>query len=588
MKKNIKGITLIALVITIIVLLILAGVSISMLTGDNGIIAKAIAAKEDSEKASIEEQLELAEMSLKTKKYGEDITDINEYLNEVALTDIDFEKQDNPSQYGDYDAVLLINEKYLYGLKIVNGDIKIEYIGKPGKLAPKIELSEITQTTSTITVKVTTKRNDGGKLEYYIKEQNDEDYDLKKTQENTQYTYEELEQNKTYIIKIVAVASNGETAKIEEEITLGKVADLTKQNTTFAYGPDGWTNGSVTVTASTQITGYTIQTSKDGTIWDNTAKQTFTTNGTMYVRLWDGKNYGGSATANVDKIDTVSPNSFTPTVQYNYVELKDASDEIKTTYNFNGSYEGTSIAQYGYNNDVKAGEIFYITSAYDYTAYGQGKADVGYYQCKADHTNHTSPYYLSGFCEYLGESYTVPSTSVVIIGSTTDKEATDTNASSGIAKYYFSKDNGTTWEPNEGQTSTNYTFNGLTLGASYTYKMKAVDNAGNEVTSSSVTELKDSNETTKNTYKYGGSTSNGIMSTVTYNGNTYNITYADPETKDVIIYNSQETYYTAGITVITRKGYYKFKAATSSSGNAFLYVSSFWDYLGETYLVEQK
>ena len=39
--KNNKGITLIALVVTIIVLLILAGVSIAMLTGQNGILNKA-------------------------------------------------------------------------------------------------------------------------------------------------------------------------------------------------------------------------------------------------------------------------------------------------------------------------------------------------------------------------------------------------------------------------------------------------------------------------------------------------------------------------------------------------------------------
>ena len=39
--KNNKGITLIALVVTIIVLLILAGVSIAMLTGDNGILSRA-------------------------------------------------------------------------------------------------------------------------------------------------------------------------------------------------------------------------------------------------------------------------------------------------------------------------------------------------------------------------------------------------------------------------------------------------------------------------------------------------------------------------------------------------------------------
>ncbi len=39
--RNQKGVTLIALVITIIVLLILAGVSIAMLTGDNGILTQA-------------------------------------------------------------------------------------------------------------------------------------------------------------------------------------------------------------------------------------------------------------------------------------------------------------------------------------------------------------------------------------------------------------------------------------------------------------------------------------------------------------------------------------------------------------------
>ena len=39
--KEQKGITLIALVVTIVVLLILAGVSISMLSGENGIIRQA-------------------------------------------------------------------------------------------------------------------------------------------------------------------------------------------------------------------------------------------------------------------------------------------------------------------------------------------------------------------------------------------------------------------------------------------------------------------------------------------------------------------------------------------------------------------
>ena len=62
LKKSLKasnGITLIALVITIIVLLILAGISISMLSGDNGILQKATDAKIDTEKASEKEQIQM-------------------------------------------------------------------------------------------------------------------------------------------------------------------------------------------------------------------------------------------------------------------------------------------------------------------------------------------------------------------------------------------------------------------------------------------------------------------------------------------------------------------------------------------------
>ena len=55
MKQN-KGVTLIALVVTIVVLLILAGTTIAMLTGDNGIIARAAKAKEATDKAASEEE----------------------------------------------------------------------------------------------------------------------------------------------------------------------------------------------------------------------------------------------------------------------------------------------------------------------------------------------------------------------------------------------------------------------------------------------------------------------------------------------------------------------------------------------------
>ena len=67
--KNQKGITLIALVITIIVLLILAGVSIAMLTGQNGILTQANSAKSETSKAEAVERINLTLNAVKAKIY---------------------------------------------------------------------------------------------------------------------------------------------------------------------------------------------------------------------------------------------------------------------------------------------------------------------------------------------------------------------------------------------------------------------------------------------------------------------------------------------------------------------------------------
>ena len=73
-KKYLKasnGITLIALVITIIVLLILAGISISMLSGDNSILQKATDAKTNTDNAQIQERINLAYHSALVDGQGE-------------------------------------------------------------------------------------------------------------------------------------------------------------------------------------------------------------------------------------------------------------------------------------------------------------------------------------------------------------------------------------------------------------------------------------------------------------------------------------------------------------------------------------
>lgn len=64
--KSQKGITLIALVITIIVLLILAGVTIAMLTGENGILTKAKTADTDTKNAEVAERINMELQAFKT------------------------------------------------------------------------------------------------------------------------------------------------------------------------------------------------------------------------------------------------------------------------------------------------------------------------------------------------------------------------------------------------------------------------------------------------------------------------------------------------------------------------------------------
>lgn len=69
--KNQKGITLVALVITIVVLLILAGVTISMVLGPNGVLTNSQKAKDNSAKGTANDALSTALSSLSTSYYTE-------------------------------------------------------------------------------------------------------------------------------------------------------------------------------------------------------------------------------------------------------------------------------------------------------------------------------------------------------------------------------------------------------------------------------------------------------------------------------------------------------------------------------------
>ena len=86
LKRKEQGITLIALVITIIVLLILAGVSIAMLTGENGILSQAQRAKSETENAQAEEENILSNYESVLNSYsGENTEFIDDLGNKVVV-----------------------------------------------------------------------------------------------------------------------------------------------------------------------------------------------------------------------------------------------------------------------------------------------------------------------------------------------------------------------------------------------------------------------------------------------------------------------------------------------------------------------
>ena len=137
---------MVALVVTIIVLLILAGVSIASLTGDNGILKQANSAKLQTEIAGDKEQLELYYVEqIENSKYG-DVT-MEDYLNYLEEKGIATKIED-----GGYYAEI---EGTIYELNIENDDLIVEYVGNGEITIPKIYKIEIVEKTrSSVEIKV--------------------------------------------------------------------------------------------------------------------------------------------------------------------------------------------------------------------------------------------------------------------------------------------------------------------------------------------------------------------------------------------------------------------------------------------------
>ena len=115
MLKTNKGITLIALVITIIVLLILAGVSIAMLTGDNGILTQAGNARTNTQVGAAEEAIKLTIANIIAENEGTPAGGYTKALFDTAVakinTDYTFETQQTGSDSTLTDITVTVKTK---------------------------------------------------------------------------------------------------------------------------------------------------------------------------------------------------------------------------------------------------------------------------------------------------------------------------------------------------------------------------------------------------------------------------------------------------------------------------------------------
>lgn len=199
MKKNMGGITLVALVITIIILIILAGVSINLVLGENGILEKAKEGKEKHSKADAREKLEIVLLDLQADK----VIDIN--YNEETYIDERL-NENNIEVEGDIAIV------YGWQFEI---DRSVPKIGKEyGKLTEEEMLKPIIISFKTIieetqiNVKIKLRNEEGRNIIYTINEikENEEKINIETSNsiQELEYTFKNLKKGCKYEIKVQA------------------------------------------------------------------------------------------------------------------------------------------------------------------------------------------------------------------------------------------------------------------------------------------------------------------------------------------------------------------------------------------------
>ena len=117
MNKRVKekGITLIALIVTIIILIILAGITIGTLTGDNGIIKQAQTAKTETERSDIEEKINVIVIDNSKER---------EMDKDKLISDFENKLPDGKEIVDSDNLIYIIYPEYSFEVDIETGDVK--------------------------------------------------------------------------------------------------------------------------------------------------------------------------------------------------------------------------------------------------------------------------------------------------------------------------------------------------------------------------------------------------------------------------------------------------------------------------------
>ena len=393
--KN-RGVTLISLVVTIIVLLILAGITIGTIFDDNGIIEKAQEAANATEEAAKNDQAAinglLNEMDSIINGIGGGNVPVIGSINgkitwstgsatltlttDVEGVTIQYRKnsESNWTNYTSAVPSLLHGDKvYARGIKGGETVINEKEFKIQDTIAPTVTIANASSTTNSISATATATDNEAGmgsspQYTFYIKKTAEADsaYTQIGSSANTSVTKGGLEQNISYTIKVEVADVAGNKGQATKEITTGKIADAGEGLTNGAIIASSpvWSDGTASITLSTS-SGLTIQYQKGGINGSWTTGTSVTGlhhRDTIFARLTDGKNYGGEASITI--LDTVIPQdarislSGTSTTTAGNVTatvtLKDNESGVnatasKWTYNTNSGNIGTNESSYNNN-----------------------------------------------------------------------------------------------------------------------------------------------------------------------------------------------------------------------------------------------